>query len=243
MKKITKKYNKQSLIAIVMLIAFLAQACLQTVEKDMDAPQSSPAVSETSTWTPSPASPTALPTATKTPISNTPTASPAPTQVQEVVFTVSGGNLNMRRGSDLAYNFVGVLYDGDVADAIGRDRRGDWLLVELPSNPDMKGWVTTETEYSSVEGNIKSLPLVEVEAALPAFIRNCTKHTILVQPGDVQLLNKYNEADNEGHFDVLTYQIYDLDVAGSPRLEDVRLAEGKRVDINNDGNGDKSKCE
>ena len=84
---------------------------------------------------------------------------------------------------------------------------------------------------------------MEVKPPTPAYIRNCTKHKILVQPADVELLNKYNEHDNERHFDVLIYQIYDLDVAGTPRLEDVSLSEGKRVDIIYDGNGDKSKCE
>ncbi len=94
-----------------------------------------------------------------------------------------------------------------------------------------------------VEGDIKTLPIVDVEPPVRAYIRNCTKHTILVEPAGVQLNDKYNEPTNESHFDVLVYQIYDLDVVGEPLLTEVSLAEGLRVDIIYDGNGDKSKCE
>ncbi|MBT3338155.1 MAG: hypothetical protein HN855_14490 [Anaerolineae bacterium] len=244
MIKMNKKNKLKMLVAILGLVVFVVQACVQFAEVETDVPQASATPGETAVWTPTASIPTTPPTATKTPISNTPTASPAPTQVPvPVTFAVSGGNLNVRRGPSLTYNYVGVLYDSDIAIAMGRDRAGDWLLVQLPSNPDIRGWVTTETKYSTVEGEIKSLPLVEVEAAAPAFIRNCTKHAVLVEPVGVQLLSKYNKPDNEGYFDVLVYQIYDLDVPGSVRLEDISLSEGKTVDIIYDGNGDKSKCE
>ena len=242
MKKM-EKYKKQILVIILILAIFVVQACIPAAETPTEVPQASPTLDERPTSTATPEAPTALPTATKTPISNTPTPEPMPTQVKKVVFSVSGGNLSVRRGPRLTYNYVGVMYDGDEAIAIGRDRTGDWLLIALPSKPGIDGWVTTETKYSTVEGIIRSLPLVEVELPAPAFIRNCTKHKILVQPGDVELFNKYNEPDNEAHFEVMTYQLYDLDVAGSPRLEDISLAEGIRVDIRYDGNGDKSKCE
>ncbi|MBT3315442.1 MAG: hypothetical protein HN390_12615 [Anaerolineae bacterium] len=243
MIKMIGKFKIQMLVVILMLAAFALQACAQFAVIETDVPQASPAPNDTATWTPRPKEPTAPPTATKTPISNTPTPALAPTQAKETLFSVTGGNLNVRRGPDLAYNYLGVMYDGDEAVAIGRDRKGDWLLIELPSKPGVEGWVTTETEYSTVEGNIRSLPIVEVEEALPAFIRNCTKHTILVQPVEIQLLDKYNEPDNVGHFDVATYQIYDVDISGNVRLEDVSLSEGRTVDIIYDGNGDKSKCE
>ena len=238
MKRIKRPKVKIFAITFVLAIFFL-QACLPQTET----PQASPTPDEAPTLTSTPEAPTALPTATKTPISNTPTPTPVPTEIKKVVLTVSGGNLNVRRGPRLTYNYVGVLYDGDVAVAVGRDRVGNWLLIELPSNPSAMGWVTTETIYSAIEGDILALPLVEVEPPSPAFIRNCTKHTILVEPAGAQLLNKYNAPDNEGFFGVSTYQIYDLDVTGEPRLEDVTLSEGKQVDIIYDGNGDKSKCE
>ena len=242
MIKMIEKYKVEILVAILVLAAFSLQACTQPAETEADLPQASSTPGKTSTSTPRPKAPTRIPT--KTAISNTQTATPAPTRTPKpVIFTVSGGNLNVRRGPDLAYNYVGVLYDGDVAIAVGRDRIGNWVQIELPSNPGVKGWVSTETDYSTIEGEIRSLPLVKVEAPSPAFIRNCTKHTILVQPVNVELLNKYSGLDNVEHFDVLTYQIYDLDVAGTPRLEDVALSEGRTVDIIYDGAGEKSKCE
>lgn len=234
------KSKRKTLLIILALTLLVIQACVP----EANSPQVSPTPTAPPAWTATPETPSVPPTATKTPISNTPTPSPVPTQTPKpITFTVSGGNLNVRRGPDLAYNYVSVLYDGDVAIAIGRDRMGDWLLIKLPSNPTITGWVTTDTEYSTIEGNTKALPLVEVDPPSPAYLRNCTKHRILVLPADVELLNKYNEPDNETHLNVLTYQLYDLDVAGMPRLKDVSLAEGKRIDIRYDGNGDKSKCE
>jgi hypothetical protein len=243
MKKI-QKYRRQKNIAVLMLVTLIAQACVQVTETQEDVPQSNPVLSEMPTWTPSPEMPTVLPTATKTPISNTPTPTLLPSMTPApVIFTVSGGNLNIRRGPDLTYNYVDVLYDGETAVAVGRGFRGGWLLVELPSKPGVTGWATTQTNYSMVEGDIKTLPIVDVEPPVRAYIRNCTKHTILVEPAGVQLNDKYNEPTNESHFDVLFYQIYDLDVVGEPLLTEVSLAEGLRVDIIYDGNGDKSKCE
>lgn len=244
MMKRVGKFKTQILVLILALAMFGLSACVQSTNTQTEVPQASPTLTEAPAWTATPQTPTVPSTATRTPISNTPTPTLLPSMTPApVIFSVSGGNLNVRRGPDLAYNYVGVLYDGDAAVAIGRDKQGDWLLIEIPSNSDITGWVTTETEYSTVEGEIQSLPLVEVDPPDPAFLRNCTKHTILVEPVGVELLNKYNDPDNEAHFDVLTYQLYDLDVAGNPRLEDLSLVEGARVDILYDGNGDKSKCE
>jgi len=59
----------------------------------------------------------------------------------------------------------------------------------------------------------------------------------------VQLLDKFNEPYNEGRFATGFYQIIDLDVPGTARLEDIDLSEGETVDIRYDGTGEKSKCE
>lgn len=237
--------KKQIFIIFFLLIVLTLQACLPAPNTQESMSDASPTMNDELILTATPLTPTTPPTATKTPISNTPTASPIPTQTPApVIFSVSGGNQNIRRGPGLAYNYINVLYDGEAAVVVGRNRAGDWLLVELPSDPAITGWMTTETEYAVVEGEIKTLPLMEdVDPPDPAYLRNCTKHRILVLPADVELLNKYNEPDNQTHLNVLTYQLYDLDVAGMPRLEDVSLVEGKRVDIRYDGNGDKSKCE
>lgn len=149
----------------------------------------------------------------------------------------------MHRGPSLYHNFIDVLYDGETVFATGRDRISRWIRVELPSQPGKEGWITTETVYTEISGDLSNLPFVETEPASPAFIRNCTKNTILILPEDVQLLNKFNEPYNEEHFNVGLHQVIDLDYPGTARLEEIDLSEGERVDIRFDGAGEKSKCE
>ena len=139
---------------------------------------------------------------------------------------MKGGNLFVHRGPGLEYNYVGVLYDGDTAIATGRDRINRWIRVELPSKSGVEGWITTETDYTRIYGDISNLPFIETEPASPAFIRNCTKHEILILPAEVYLLSKYNTPYNEERFDVGVYQVYDTDIPGNVRLEDVSLSEG-----------------
>ena len=116
-------------------------------------------------------------------------------------------------------------------------------MIELPSNPGIKGWVTTETKYSDIDGDVSSLPFVKTEPARAAFIRNCTKHKLWVLPADVYLLSKFDEPYNEERFDVGVHQVYDLEDPHGEMLIDVSLMEGKRVDIKIDWEGEKSKCE
>lgn len=149
----------------------------------------------------------------------------------------------MRRGPSLAYNYIDVLYEGDEVNVIGRDRISRWLMIELPSRPGIYGWVTTETVYSTVNGDVSSLPFVEAKPAAAAFIRNCTKHKLWILPADVELLDKFNEPYNEERFDVGAYQVYDLENPDGKVIQDVTLSEGKTVDITKDWAGEKSKCE
>ena len=202
------------------------------------------------TWTPRPEDLTALPTATQ-PATAKPTVestqatetTPLPTRtLKPITITLDGGNLNVRRGPSTDYNPLYVLRDGETAVAIGRDRISRWILIEVPSVPGAQGWVTTETDFSTVTGDLPSLPFLTVEPAEPAFIRNCTKHDMLVLPDEVKLLDKFNKPDNEERFGPGVYQVYDLD-GPDDIYETVSLREGMRVDIQYDGNGEKSKCE
>jgi hypothetical protein len=74
------------------------------------------------------------------------------------------------------------------------------IQCALLSKPDVEGWITTETDYTLIDGGISSLPYIETEPAAPAFIRNCTRHDIWILPADVFLLSKFDEPDNEGRF-------------------------------------------
>ena len=161
---------------------------------------------EIPTWTPRPEdlTLTALPTATSTPtLVETAPITPTP---KTVAAAMQGGNLFVHRGPGLEYNYVGVLYDGDTTIATGRDLINRWIRSELPSQSGVEGWITTETDYTQIHGGVSNLPFIETEPASPGFIRNCTKHEILILPAEVYLLSKYNTPYNEERFDIGVYQ-------------------------------------
>ena len=247
------KLKIQSLIVFLLLASFVLQGCrFSRVEGSNPGGITTPEA-DIPTWTPrsQDLTQTALPTATlpapistATPLPPTSTATPVIVSTPKTVsVTIKGGNLFVHRGPSLYYNFVGVLYDGETTVAVGRDLVSRWIKIKFPKKPDMEGWITTETKYTIVEGDISNLPFVETEPAAPAFIRNCTKHEIWILPEDVYLLSKYDKPDNEEQFAVGIHQVYDVDIPGNVRLEDVSLSEGETVDVRYDGTGDKSKCE
>ena len=245
-----QKLTIQTLMALLILATLVLQSCSPTETTVTEAVQATSSSGEIPTWTPRPQDLTTPPTATKAaPILLTPSTIPTLVDATPIVPTpknvsvaIVGGNLFVHRGPSLYHNFVGVLYDGEAVFATGRDRISRWLRVEIPSRPGVEGWITTETEYTRISGDIVNLPFIETEPAVPAFIRNCTKTTMWILPDDVQLLDKYNAPYNEEQFIVGRHQVVD---PGNPNvtLEDIELSEGKTVDIRFDGSGDKSKCE
>lgn len=246
-----RKLKLRTLILIFVLTAQGVQSCMPSVDGSLDTLPATSTPGEIPTWTPRPQDISSLPTATKpATVSETGAASPTGTNTpfstptpKTVTISISGGNLNVRRGPSTSYNYVGVLYDGETAVAIGRDRISRWILIEIPSQPGKRGWVTTETKYTQVQGDPVNLPFMEEQPASPAFIRNCTKNRIRILPDYVELLDKYNEPYNEERFGVGVYQVFDIDVPGTVQLDDISLSEGKTVDIIYDGAGVKSKCE
>ena len=249
----TGKLKVQTLIALLLLAMLAIPGCAPAGTNGTEAARVASAPGEVPTWTPrsEDLTLTALPTATRL-ATVTPTVLVTSTSADTISVTPTpktvsvamlGGNLFVHRGPGLEYNYIGVLYDGDTTIATGRDLISRWIRIELPSKSGVEGWITTETDYTRIYGDISNLPFIQTEPASPAFIRNCTKHEILILPAEVYLLSKYNSPDNEERFDVGVYQVYDTDIPGNVRLEDVSLSEGKTVDIRYDGNGDKSKCE
>jgi len=247
------KLKVHTILILSFLVALGLQSCALPDASQADVMQATSTPGDVPTWTPRSEDLTlaALPTATRpAPVSDdqsgtsTPTSAPAFTQTpRQVTFAVENGNLNIRRGPSIDYNYVGVLYDGETAVAVGRDRISRWVLIELPAQPGVKGWVTTETDYSIVQGDVSTLPFATVEPASPAYIRNCTKHTMVVYPTEVELLSKYDEPYNEERFGVGEYQVYDLENPEDEAIQVVNLSEGRTVDILYDWTGDKSKCE
>lgn len=255
------KLKFEPLIALLLLVILAMQGCAPPQGNETTPVRATSSPGEIPTWTPRPAdlTLTALPTATRAfaqsqdglaPISSATsvplTATSTPRIVaspQTVRVTIKGGNLFAHRGPGLEYNYVGVLYNGDTVIANGRDRISRWIRIALPSTPSVDGWITTETDYTIIDGDIPNLPYIETEPARPAFIRNCTWHDLWVMPAEVKLLDKSVESDNEERFPVGIYQIYDLENPEDKPIEEVTLSEGKTVDIQYDWTGEKSKCE
>jgi hypothetical protein len=156
---------------------------------------------------------------------------------------IEGGNLSVRRGPSLDYNYIGVLKNGETVIANGRDRVSRWIRIALPSKPEVDGWITTETKYTLVDGDIGNLPYIPTEPARPAFIRNCTLHEMWILPADVFLLSIVDKPDNEERFPVGIYQVYDLENPENKPIEEINLSEGKTVEIRFDWEGERSKCE
>jgi uncharacterized protein YraI len=247
------KHKINTVLILFFILTLGLQACAFSGTSQAGVTPGNAAVENIPTWTPRPQDLTqaALPTATQpAPVSAAESATATPTSLpvstptpKQVTFSVVGGNLNVRRGPSVDYNYVGVLYEGETAVAVGRDRISRWVLIELPGQPGVRGWVTTETEYSHVQGDVGNLPFVTVEPASPAYIRNCTKHTMYVYPPEVELLSKYDDPYNEEQFGVGVYMVYDSENPKDEAIQEVNLSEGKTVDILYDWTGEKSKCE
>ena len=230
-------------IVIILLAVSVLPACRASDAAQAGQSQSGPSPVVIPTWT-------ALSQEEQSPVVPTPTlrTTEPPTYTATpgtAVITVRAvnGNMNVRRGPGIDYNTTGVLTDGETAIAIGRDRIRRWLYVEYPTVSGTPGWVSVLTEFTEIEGDIDDLPVISVDPAAPAYIRNCTKHTLWVLPARVELLPKTSEPYNEERFPPGAYQIFDLDVSSDETIDEINLREGLFVEVIRDGNYEKSKCE
>lgn len=170
------------------------------------------------------------------------TNTPSPT-LSVVKLTAVHGNLFIRRGPHMAYNPISVLYEGESVTASGRDVLGEWLQIPIPSLPRKTGWISIQTRYSAVTGQVRDLPVIEtVDWPVSAHLINCTYHEMLIKPGDIVLPSYHEFPDNEKWIYPGIYKVYDLDVAGEPEILTVELKEGLDIDILYDGKGHKRKC-
>jgi hypothetical protein len=170
------------------------------------------------------------------------TITPSPT-LSVVKITAVHGNLFIRRGPHMAYNPISVLYEGESVTASGRDVLGEWLQIPIPSQPGKTGWISIQTRYSAVNGQVRDLPVIEtVDWPVSAHLINCTYHEMLIEPGDILLPSYHEFPDNEKWIYPGIYKVYDLDVAGEPEILTIELREGLNIDILYDGKGHKRKC-
>jgi len=228
------------LVLILAMHSCIPSASVEQISPTAGAPREIP------TWTPRPGSApeTQQPTSTLSVFTQTPTITALLSpDFARVSIKAEGGNLHIRRGPGVDYNPISVLYAGKSAEAFGRDLVKRWVQIQLPSAPGKLGWVSALTEYSLITGNIEDLPVISSPPAVPAYIRNCTKNRMLVLPDEIELLGKYDEPYNEERFPPGEYQVYDLEAGDEKNYQTIILSEGSRVDILEDGLGEKSKCE
>lgn len=172
------------------------------------------------------------------------TATPTPTKISSTV-TISAinGNLFIRRGPNMAFNPAGALMDGQSATATARDPLSKWLQIPIPDKPGETGWVSIQTKYSAVNGDVMSLPeLAPTTWPVLAFIENCTYDQMEIDPGAIILPSFTYFPDNRIQINPGVYSIHDTDVTGSPEVMNVEIKEGSSIDVTVDGNGKKRKC-
>ena len=226
-----KQKNLLILIIVSMLLLDACQAPPSATQTEAISPVKSD-LTPASTKTPAP---TASLTATATA-----TATPTPS---EVVVTAVKGNVFIRRGPDLAFDPVSVLMDGQNAVALARDVLTGWLQIRVPDRPDATGWISIQTRFVVVRGEVADLPEVApTEWPVPAWLRNCTLHPMLAKPGDILIPAVYEFPSNEIQISPGVYVIYDLEVGGNPEVMEIEIKEGSQIDILDDGNGNRRKC-
>ena len=160
-----------------------------------------------------------------------------------VTITAVNGNLSIRKGPDSVFDAIAILQDGDTLPVLGRSILDGWVEVPLPNQAGKTGWVSIKTSYSVVSGNVLDLPKsMRVEWPTGAYLRNCTNHQMVVQPGDKLLPTMSASPDNRIWFPPGQYAVYDQEVDGHPNVLHVQLMPRYEVDIKTDGSGVKTYC-
>ena len=132
---------------------------------------------------------------------------------------------------------------GQSALVLARDVLGNWVEVPIPSLPGKTGWVSIQTIYSSVSGNLMDMPeILPTGWPVPSYLRNCTYDQMIVEPGDTTLPSVNNSPDNLVWINPGVHNVFDTDVDGQPEVLTVDLKEGMTIDVRVDGNGDHRKC-
>jgi hypothetical protein len=151
------------------------------------------------------------------------------------VTAAANGSLGILRGPSKYYDTLGYLQNGQSSNAGARNSDGTWLYIYVPNYPTVFGWAYVGSQYSTVEGDVNSLPIKLVDPAVPAYIRNCTFHPMLIQPGGILLQPQTSINGRKGQFPPGTYSAYDQSVKSKKPVFSITLKEGVSVDIHTDG--------
>lgn len=161
----------------------------------------------------------------------------------KVTVTATNGNLFIRRGPDLGFNPIAALLSGQTATGLARDVLSEWIEVPLPGQPNQTGWVSIQTQFTTISGELSTLPEVQPDYwPVGATIRNCTLHQMLITPVNIILPSVDNFPANDVRVNPGTLVVVDTDVDGYPEVMKVEIREGSAVDVRVDGNGLKKKC-
>lgn len=99
------------------------------------------------------------------------------------------------------------------------------------------------TQFTEISGDLHSLTEIEPsEWPQLAFVRNCTYHQMILQPGGITVPSIIYFPDNDVRVNPGTYAVLDVDVDKYPRVSTLDIREGASLDIILDGDGSKKKC-
>ena len=233
----TKPSRKYINVSIALLFVLLTQACAAGLDTPTALPtaQDVEPISTEVRSAPSATSTVEIPTATKV----VPTPTPS---LPKVTITAVKGNLFIRRGPGMPFNSIAVLYKDISAEVIAHDVLSNWVQIKFP-NSDQTGWVSIQTQYSMIEGDLQDVPEQSpTEWPVPAYLRNCTYHQMYVEPSEVVIPSYYQYPNNEIRINPGSYSVYDIDVPDEPIVAEIEIREGSEIEIVKDGLGDNHKC-
>ncbi|MDP4029496.1 MAG: SH3 domain-containing protein, partial [Gallionella sp.] len=167
-----------------------------------------------------------------------------PTPAPQVTITSVKGNLYIRRGPGLEYNPIAVLNKDTSAEVIASDVLSNWVQVLIP-NSEKTGWVSIQTGYSNIDGDLSILPdFTFTDWPAPAYVKNCTEHDMFITPGDIYLPNLRTNAEykNEVQVNPGNYSAFDLFLPGEPEAQKFEIREGVTAHITINGLGVTHKC-
>jgi len=220
---------------LILTLAVAIQACSA-------APTPSPAAAK--------AAPQSQPSAVETPTADvqtvslaqipSPTVSVVPSAISPTVtVTVVNGDLSIRTGPDLSFDAIAKLQDGETVTVLARSIMDGWVQIEIPSRAGETGWISIQTNYSIVTGNLLDLPRIDaVEWNVGSYLINCTPHQMIVKPGNTIL-----QPQSRVWFMPGTYSVYDLDVDGQPVAANLTVLEHSEYNIRKDGTRKQWTCQ
>jgi serine/threonine-protein kinase len=112
--------------------------------------------------TDTPAPPIVTPSPSRTPTPR-PTVTPTHMMTTPLKAIVWADNVVLRAGPGKVYDRLGIYNSDTPVEIIGKNASDDWSQVRVPAATDVRtGWIMTE--WLSVDGNLDSVPVVELPA-------------------------------------------------------------------------------